>query len=471
MSDHHGRRDESFRDALATVDKAGKRVWVYPKKPKGRYYKWRTWLSVVFLVFLFAAPFVHIKGQQFMLFNVLERQFVVFGQAFWPQDFHLLVITLITGIVFIILFTVAFGRVFCGWVCPQTIFMEMVFRKIEYAIEGDWKQQRALNKAPWDAKKVWKKSLKHAIFFAISFLIANTFLAYIIGSGQLLQIISEPPQQHLGGLISLSVFSLTFYGVFAFMREQVCTTVCPYGRLQGVLLDRNSIVIAYDHERGEGRAKFRKNEDRAAANKGDCIDCNQCVNVCPTGIDIRNGTQLECVNCTACIDACDDMMDAVGLERGLIRYASESEIADKRKFAFTTRLKAYTGVLSLLIIVMLSMIVLRSEVETQIIRARGTSYTMNDDGTLTNLFNYNVLNKTSEPMPIHFVLEDERAELQLVGKEIVAEVGQNTEGALFIRMPESELNDYKEKMRIGVYSGDRLIETVKVTFMGPIGPR
>ena len=471
MANDKEERDESFRDSLATVDKQGKRIWIYPKMPKGRFYNRRKILSIFFLLFLFAAPFVHIGGQQFMMFNVMERKFNIFGQTFWPQDFHLFVIAMLTGIVFITLFTVVFGRLFCGWICPQTVFMELVFRKIEYAIEGDWKQQRALNKAEWNGKKIWKKTLKHSIFLTISFLIANTFLAYLIGSKELIKIVTDPPQEHLGGLLSLTIFSLVFYGVFAFMREQVCTTVCPYGRLQGVLLDRDSLIIAYDHERGEGRGKFRKNENREEVGKGDCIDCGQCVHVCPTGIDIRNGTQLECVNCTACIDACDDMMDGVGLDRGLIRFASENEIMDKRPFRVTARMKAYSGVLALLVVVMISMMTLRSEVETQIIRARGTSFIKNDDGTLTNLFNYNVMNKTAEDMPIRFKLLDERAELKLVGKDIEAIVGENIEGAMFIRMPENELNGYKEKMKIAVYSGDRLIETVSITFMGPIGPR
>ena len=471
MAEDKEERNESFRDSIATVDKQGKRIWIYPKKPKGRYYNKRTVLSVFFLVFLFAAPFIHIGGQQFMMFNVMERKFNIFAQTFWPQDFHLFVIAIITGIVFITLFTVVFGRLFCGWVCPQTVFMELVFRKIEYAVEGDWKQQRALNKAEWNGEKIWKKTLKHSIFLTISFLIANTFLAYIISSKELISIITDPPQEHLGGLLSLSIFSLVFYGVFAFMREQVCTTVCPYGRLQGVLLDRDSLIIAYDHERGEGRGKFRKNEDREEVGKGDCIDCEQCIHVCPTGIDIRNGTQLECVNCTACIDACDTMMEGVGLDKGLIRFASENEIMDKRAFKVTTRMRAYSAVLALLMVVMISMIALRSEVETQIIRARGTSFVKNDDGTLTNLFNYNVMNKTAQDMPIRLELLDERAELQLVGKDIEAIVGKNVEGALFIKMPESDLTGYKEKMQISVYSGDKLIETVSVTFMGPIGPR
>jgi cytochrome c oxidase accessory protein FixG len=284
-------RDESFRDSIATVDKQGKRVWVYPKKPGGKWFTKRALLGYTLLVVLFAGPFIRIGGEPLMLIDVLERRFVIFGQTFWPQDIHLFVLAAITLVIFIALFTVAFGRLFCGWVCPQTIFMELVYRRIEYWVEGDWKQQRALNNAPWSAEKVGKKTLKHLLFFGVAFLIGNTFLAYIVGSEQLIQIITSPPTEHLGGFLAMIGFSLVFYGVFAFLREQVCTTICPYGRLQGVLLDRQSLVVAYDHVRGEERGKFRKGEDRTVASKGDCIDCKACVHVCPTGIDIRNGTQ------------------------------------------------------------------------------------------------------------------------------------------------------------------------------------
>ena len=330
---------ERFRDSLGTMTSEGKRSWVYPKKPDGRLYKYRKWVSYILLVILIAAPFIKINGNQFLMFNVLERRFNIFGEIFWPQDFYLFVLMMLIGVVFILLFTVAFGRIFCGWICPQTIFMEMVFRRIEYWIEGDRGKQIRLDKQEWNAEKIRKKGIKWFIFFVISFLIANVFLAYLIGSDRLLLYVLEGPLAHISTLISLLIFTGVFYFVFAWFREQVCIIACPYGRLQGVLLDNKSIVVAYDHKRGEkekGRAKFKKSEDREASGKGDCIDCFQCVQVCPTGIDIRNGTQLECVNCTACIDACNHMMDAVDLPQGLIRYASEENIEKNKKFKFFT---------------------------------------------------------------------------------------------------------------------------------------
>lgn len=460
--------DESFRDSIATVDKQGKRVWVYPKKPGGKWFNRRAVFGYVLLAFLLVGPFLRIGGEPLLQLDVLGRRFVILGQTFWPQDIHLFVLGFIASIVFIALFTVAFGRLFCGWACPQTVFMELVYRRLEYWIEGDWKQQQALNKRPLDVDKALRKGVKHALFFLVAFIIGNTFLGYIIGSDRLIQIITEPPAQHLGGLAAMFGFSLVFYGVFAFMREQVCTTVCPYGRLQGVLLDRRSVVIAYDRVRGEQRAHFRKGEDRASVGKGDCIDCKACVHVCPTGIDIRNGTQLECVNCTACIDACDHMMGAVGLPKGLIRFASEAEIADRKAFRWTTRMKAYSAVLVVLIGVILTLIVMRSDVETTVLRTPGMLYQTRPDGRISNLYNYKVVNKTSREMPIRFVLENVKGSIELVGKELELHQAELAQGSLFIILDPSTLSGMKTKVSIGVYSADRLLETVSTSFVGPI---
>src|SRR6478736_8703426 len=340
--------DESFRDTIGTIDKEGHRKYIYPKKPSGKFYDYRKWVSYFLLAILISAPFIKINGNQFMMFNVVERRFNIFGFPFWPQDFYLFVLSMIIGVVFVILFTVVFGRIFCGWICPQTIFLELVFRRIEYWIDGDRGSQMRLAKQEWNAEKIRKRAIKWTIFFIISFIIANVFLAYVIGSDKLFQLIAEGPTMHLSNFIALLIFTGVFYLVFAWFREQVCIIACPYGRLQGVLLDNKSINVAYDFVRGEkekGRAKFNKKEDRAASGKGDCIDCHQCVNVCPMGIDIRNGTQLECTNCTACIDECDSIMESVNLPKGLIRYASEDEIEKKEPFKFTARMKGYTAVL------------------------------------------------------------------------------------------------------------------------------
>ena len=463
---------DNFRDTIGTLNDEGKRSWIFPKKPSGKFYKYRKYVSYILLVFLFSAPFIKIQGNQFLLFNVLERKFNIFGFPFWPQDFHLFVIMMIIGVIFVVLFTVAFGRLFCGWVCPQTIFMEMVFRRIEYWIDGDRGKQIRLSKMPWNAKKIKKRLLKWSIFFIISFLIANVFLAYLIGCDELIRYILEGPLNHTSTLISLLIFTGVFYFIFAWFREQVCIIACPYGRLQGVLLDNKSIVVAYDHKRGEkeeGRAKFRKNEDRETTGKGDCIDCFQCVHVCPTGIDIRNGTQLECINCTACIDVCDHMMESVHLPKGLIRYASEENIEKKTKFTFSSRLKGYTAVLGILIAVLIGMLFLRNDIEARILRLPGQLYERKAENIISNVYTYKLVNKTTKSIDeVSFKLISHKGEITVVSHEIFEVPAQGlAEGTLFIEINNSALKDDKERVIIGVYNKKELIETTSASFLGP----
>jgi cytochrome c oxidase accessory protein FixG len=375
---------------------------------------------------------------------------------------------MITAIIFITLFTIIFGRLFCGWVCPQTIFMEMVFRRIEYLIEGDYKQQKRLNKGKWDGKKIFKKTLKHGIFLGISFLIANTFLAYIIGSEQLWEIQMENPKEHLQGLLAITIFSLLFYGVFAFMREQVCTTICPYGRLQGVLLDSKSIIVGYDYVRGEGRAKFRKNEDRKAEGKGDCIDCGQCVDVCPTGIDIRNGTQLECVNCTACIDACDFMMEKTGQETGLIRLDSEEGIKNSTPFKWSKRTGFYSIVLVLLVAFLSVLVITRKDFETTISRAKGVVQKSVGKDKLGNIYDVIIINKTTNHYDITLKLEGDNGKIDLVKDHLDLEQQSEVKGKFVVTMDKSRIKHGKNNITIEVYGNGKLIEKKKTIFMGPL---
>ncbi|MEX0289988.1 MAG: cytochrome c oxidase accessory protein CcoG [Flavobacteriaceae bacterium] len=465
-------QEENFRDSIGTINKEGKRAWVFPKKPSGRFYTYRKWVSYFLLLFLIASPFIKVNGNQFLMFNVLERRFNIFGFPFWPQDFHLFVISMIIGVIFVALFTVAFGRIFCGWMCPQTIFSEMVFRRIEYWIDGDRGAQIRLDRQPWNAEKIRKRVLKWTVFFIISFIIANVFLAYLIGSDRLISYILAGPLSHLSTLISLLIFTGVFYFVFAWFREQVCIIACPYGRMQGVLLDNKSIVVAYDHKRGEGengRKKFRKNEDRAALGHGDCIDCFQCVNVCPTGIDIRNGTQLECVNCTACIDECDTIMEKVNLPKGLIRYASEDNIVKKAKFKFNPRLKGYTAVLTILIGVLIGMLFLRNDLEANILRLPGQLYERKEGNIISNVYTYKLINKTTEDIgDVSFKLMSHQGKIELVTHQNFVVPAQDlAEGTIFIEINNAALNGDKDKLKIGVYSGEKLIETTSARFLAP----
>ena len=461
--------DDSFRDSIATVDEEGKRIWIYPKKPSGTWHNRRVLVTVILLAVFFIGPFIQIDGRPFLLLNVFERKFILFGAAFWPQDFYLLALTSIAFFVFVIFFTVTFGRIWCGWACPQTLFMEMVFRKIEYWIEGDAAKQRKLDAGPWNREKVVKKGSKHLIYIGFSLLISHTVMAYLLGLDETVNIISQGPAEHASGFIGLMAFTGVFYWVFSYFREQACTVVCPYGRLQGVLLVKESIVVAYDWIRGEPRGRIKKGVDMNG--KGDCVDCKLCVHVCPTGIDIRHGTQLECVNCTACMDACDQVMEKVGKPKGLIRYTSYTSIKEGINKIFTTRVVAYSVVLIGLLTLLSFLIVTRTDIEGRALRAPGTRYQKTEDGMFMNVYNIQVLNKTFDPMQVEIkLISPEGATIQQVGgSEVIAEGGEKYEGVFIVKIPPGIMHHGKNPIEIGFYSMEgQLIDKVSTSFMGPM---
>lgn len=458
--------DVAFRNSIATVNEKGNRVWVYPKKPTGVFHNWRIVVTVFLLSILFGGPFIKISGQPFLLLNFFERRFIVFGQAFWPQDFFLLAIVLLTFFVFIILFTVVFGRVWCGWMCPQTLFMEMVFRKIEYWIEGDWTAQQRLDKEPWTLNKIVKKVSKQIIFIAISVIISLTVVAYLIGAEQTLSALSSPLQS-ASAFISVIAFTGLFYFVFARFREQACIAVCPYGRLQGVLLTKDSIVVAYDWLRGEPRS--HKTKSKMADKTGDCIDCKLCLHVCPTGIDIRNGTQLECVNCTACIDACDDVMLKIGRPKGLIRFASYNSIKNGISKIIAPRVIGYCAVLMVLLGVLSFALATRSDVETTILKVPGTLY-QRDNEFITNLYNVEFVNKTFGDMTLEIKVEDPaKAEIHRVdGKAIAVPAESVLKSVYFIKIPAVKVTNARTLVTLGIYHNGKKVETIKAKFIGPV---
>jgi cytochrome c oxidase accessory protein FixG len=459
-------KEVDFRDKIATVDQTGKRKWLRPKQVSGTWYRWRRMVSYLLLIILIGTPFIKVDGHPFMLFNIIDRKFILFGVPYWPQDSEIFAIGLLIIFVFIILFTAVFGRLWCGWACPQTVFMEMVFRRLEFWIEGDPVQQRKLDNMPWNGEKVIKRGGKHILFYAIAFFIGNIFLAYIIGVDALWEIITDPPAEHLSGLAAMALFSFVFYWVYAFFREQVCTLVCPYGRLQSVLLDKNSIVVSYDHVRGEPRRKYNPNADMNKT--GDCIDCRQCVKVCPTGIDIRHGTQLECINCTACMDACDTMMSGVKRPKGLIRYASFNSIENGVKKLINGRSIAYTLVLFLLVTVFSLLMNNRTDTETTILRAAGTLPIKLDDGSIRNLFSLKIINKTFNDVQVRIELEEPNGSSRMVtGQWLKVAAGEAAESALLVDLPRSILNEAKTPVRFRVFNDDEVFEHVSSTFLAP----
>ena len=439
-----------FREIPPNQTDSGSRKWLYPRLDMGRYFRARAGLAVVLLVGLFAGPWVRIAGEPLFLFNVLERRFVFFGVPFWPQDFYLVAIGMLVFIIFIAGFTVVYGRVWCGWACPQTIFMEMVFRPIENWIEGDHNAKKRLDAAPWTGNKIWRKTLKHTLFVLVSFAIANTFLAYIIGTDALLSIVTDSPAEHLAGLGAMVVFTGVFYAVFAYLREIVCLVICPYGRLQSALLDKQSIIVAYDDRRGEPRGKKARDEKMILKNEahrssrssvieqpahGDCIDCHICVQVCPTGIDIRNGLQMECINCTQCMDACDTVMDKIERPRGLIRYDSLEGIETGKSWHMTTRMWAYTAVLALLVGVWIVLLTTRADLSITLLRAPGQLFQRAADGQITNLYTLEVLNKTSHPITVSLRPTYADATIRYVQPLTPLAGGASATATFFIAMP------------------------------------
>lgn len=455
---------DNFRDSISTVDEKGNRNWVYAKKPKGRFFNRRKLVAIILLLIFYIGPFIKYKGDPIMLFNILERKFIIFGVIFWPQDLHLILLSLITTIVFVVLFTVIFGRIFCGWLCPQTIFMEFVYRRIEYIIEGDAAAQRRLDKHAWNFDKIWKKSSKHLIFYAIAFVSASTMLAYVIGITAVINFIKGGVFENTSEFIGLLLFAGMFYFIFAFFREQVCTIACPYGRLQGVFIDKKSIIVGYDYKRGEPRGPLKKAKEN---DLGDCIDCNSCVTVCPTGIDIKNGTQLECINCTACIDACDAVMDRIKKPRGLIRYDSEEGIETGHRSIFNTRSISYSVVLALLILFVASLFVIRGDFEVTILRQRGALYQDYGADSISNIYTYQIVNKIRKPINVILKPISVNGRIQYIGPNNTIEQGEIGKGTFLLILSKDELKSSKTHLKIGVYSEGELIEEYNTNFVGP----
>lgn len=456
--------DQAFRDAVATIDQKGKRKYIFPKKPRGYFYNKRNIASIIYLVIFFALPLIKVNGEPFIMLNVLKRKFILFGQIFGPQDFFIFALGMITFIVFIILFTVIFGRVFCGWACPQTIFMEMVFRKIEYWIDGDFNKQQQLKAMPWNGFKIRKRALKITAFYLISFVIANYFMAYLISMDEVMRYVHEGIAAHSGTFSALMIFTSIFFFVYYWFREQVCIVVCPYGRLQGVLLDKNSIVVAYDYLRGEPRGKKTTGDVPV----GDCIDCKACVRVCPTGIDIRNGTQLECINCTACIDACDEIMENLDRPKKLIKYASENNIVQKEKLKITGRIKAYAVVLLLIFSVLITLLATRNDVDVTILRTQGMVYQRMPGGFIGNLYSARMFNKTQEDIKVNLVIPQEDGAIEIIGNPPIIKKESYTVVMFIIRKKGNLIKKRNSTIAVEIKPEGKKSITKKTSFIGPV---
>lgn len=449
--------ETSFRDRPINIDDSGKRRWIYAKQPQGKWYKRRTIFSWLVLTFLVVAPLIKVNGNHFMLIDIANRKFSLFGMTVWAQDTYMMAIVMVTVAVSVVLFTVVFGRLWCGWACPQTVFLEFVFRRIEYLFDGNYR--KGVKKQEATTANWIKKIAKHFTFFITAILITNVMLMWFVGPEYLMKLLREPILDHLSGFIAMMIVSSFYYWIYSSFREQVCTMICPYGRLQGVLLDSKSISVIYDYKRGE---------PRGAKNSGDCIACQACVSVCPTGIDIKNGSQLECTNCTACIDECNQVMDRIKKPRNLIRYDSVQGVETGKRQIFNARTYAYSAVLLILFVVLIVAVSIRTPLEASLLRVPGTMYQQLDAHTVSNLYNLNLINKTNKRKKLDIrLIEPKKGEVQIAGKEAIIEGDAAFNSIVIIKLDRKQLSGKNTTIELGVFENGTLLKATSTNFMGP----
>jgi cytochrome c oxidase accessory protein FixG len=326
-------------DQVTSINDDGSRFIIHPADVSGKFSRWRRISAVLLIGIYILLPWIPVNGYPAVFLDVMNRRFHLFGMTLAAQDMWLLFF-LVSGLAFTLFYITTFlGRVWCGWACPQTIFLEHVFRRIERWIEGDAAARRKLDNAPISGEKLFKRGLKFLIYLILSAAIAHIFLSYFISIPQLWEWLQTSPTEHWKAFVFVSAFTVAMFLNFTWFREQLCIVICPYGRFQSALIDDDTLNVAYDYARGNPPGHVK---DEAA---GDCIDCRRCIQVCPTGIDIRNGLQLECIGCAACVDACDEIMDKVKRPRGLIRYASDRNLEGHRARFIRPRTILYTGLM------------------------------------------------------------------------------------------------------------------------------
>jgi cytochrome c oxidase accessory protein FixG len=391
---------------LSTADPDGNRKWIYPIVSKGPWYRRRLLVAILLMVWLFLAPWLKFDGKQLLLFDLVTRRIVFFGTTFLVNETFVFLAFVFFIFSSIFLLTALMGRVFCGWLCPITVFMEYVFRPIERWLEGSGgKQKEFLAKSFGDR---WAQSLaKWFLFFLVSFVLGNTFVAFLMGSDSLVLMVREGPLDHWGPFVFMLISTGLIFFQYTWFREQICLFVCPYGRLQSVFLDRDSLIVAYDTKRGEPRGK-------PSQVTGDCVDCKMCVKVCPTGIDIRNGLQLECVHCTQCIDACDDVMSKLKRPMGLIRYQTMRELQNGLRIILRPRLFIYLAVFALSLVGLTTYSLSRNPYSITLHREAGRDlFTVDSEGWIVNPFKANLANRTDREVQLRLV-SLEPTDLQII---------------------------------------------------------
>ena len=450
-------------EVLATLNKEGSRRWLYPVTKYGRWW-WRRQVFAwgLFLIYLLA-PFVKIAGAPLLLLDLPQRKFSVFGVVFFATDGRVLLLVILGLILTIFAASAVLGRVWCGWACPQTVFLEFLFRPLEQLIEGPPNKRRRRDQAPWSLGKALRKGGKFVLFAIASAVVGNAFVAYFVGGATILAWMQLSPAEHpIPFGIMLSVTALVFFE-FAYFREQFCSIVCPYARLQSVLLDRDSIIVAYDTRRGEPRGHGRER-----THLGHCVDCRQCVTTCPAGIDIRNGLQLECIHCTQCIDACDDVMKKVGYPPGLIRYTSLRGLEDGQIHLFRTRTIIYALLLTAVVVILTLLVAIRPRLEVQLLRSTNLPYQVLENGLISNLVRVKLTNLSG--VPEHLRIEGEHpAGAQFIIPEPFIQLPPEASStvAFFVNVPAPELVAGSAQGSLRVFRGTELVREIPFPLLGP----
>lgn len=452
---------DAFQSLYAKQEK------IYPREIKGRFQRLRVLAVYVLLGLYYVLPWVPWDGRQAVLFDLPSREFYIFGLVFWPQDFYLLTGLLIVAAVALFFFTALAGRLWCGYACPQTVWTE-VFVWMEQWTEGSHTKRRKLDQGPWNREKILRKGAKQFLWITFALFTGFTFVAYF-----------SPATELAGRLFSLEMggwetFWMLFYGFATYgnagyLREQICLYMCPYARFQGAMFDRDTLIISYDTDRGEPRGSRKRGEDPGAKGLGDCINCNLCVQVCPTGIDIREGLQYECIACAACVDACDSVMDRMGYERGLIRYTSESALEGEKPSVVRPRVVLYGLLLIGLSAAVLGAITLRSPVGLDAVPERNPIYREVGWDEIENLYTVRVLNKGREAGTFTLSAEGlDGLELETRPERLTVEAGSTGEVMARVRVPRGSLASRSEDVIFEVRdeNGERTQRT-RTRFQGP----
>ena len=466
---------ESPDEVLSTLRSDGKRKWLYPTPSKGRFWRQRQVLGWSLVALFVALPVVRIGGKPAVFLDMVHREFTFFGFTFYPTDTFLLLLFGISALLSIALLTALLGRVWCGWGCPQTVYLEFLYRPIERWIEGKEHVRKRRDEGPWIWGKTWRKGLKWTVYVLISVALAHVFVSYFVGWEALLDWMRGSPFDHWGFFVLMAGTSALVLYDFAFFREQMCTIACPYARFQSVLLDEDSMIVSYDPNRGEPRTKRSKKkiaqeEAGLLPAKGDCIDCFACVRTCPTGIDIRDGLQMECIACTQCIDACDDIMDAIDKPRGLIRYTSEHALEGVKTRVVRPRTAIYTVLLLALATVFTVALTTRHAYDINVGRSTGAPFVELPDGTIANRLRFRVRNQTARDATFEVqAAEPADMTLRIVGVQPVALAPQEMkrlETWVILSRTAFEGQSTREASFRLVFS-DGLTETVTFPLLGP----